>query len=168
LTTPTYSFSEQLERGQHWEGILDEYFERWYNIREATRDEQRRGIDRWFRYIPGPGGQDITRTHPAQIPVEYKADDKTSTTGNVFIETDSIVEKDKPGWAWKSEAEILVYLAIPDTLYIAKMKNVRRRIRQWRGLYGSRRVKNEYWTSRGIPVPEEEFARVCDSVRRLP
>jgi hypothetical protein len=159
LSAVTYSFSEQLERGQHWEGVLDEYFARWYNIREATRDEQRKGIDRWFH----PADQDYPMTA-----VEYKADDKTSTTGNVFIETDSVVEKDKPGWAWKSEAEILVYLAIPDTLYIIRMEKVRKMIRVWRSLYGTRNVRNEYWTSRGIPVPEEEFGRMCDTVRRLP
>jgi hypothetical protein len=167
LTTTTYSFIDQLEQGQHWEGVLDEYFSTWYTIREATRDEQRKGIDRWFRRIPGPGGQDITRTHPAPIAVEYKADDKTDKTGNVFIETDSVVEKDKPGWAWKSEADILVYLAIPDTLYIAQMKNVRRMIPEWRRGYGTRNVHNQYWTSRGIPVPEEAFQMICDSVRRL-
>lgn len=138
--------------------MLDEYFERWYEITEATRDEQRKGIDRWFMAYEGD----------TWIPVEYKADDKTSNTGNVFIETDSVVEKDKPGWAWKSEAEILVYLAIPDTLYIAKMGVVRMNIRRWRDTYGLRTVYNEYWTSRGIPVPEEEFANICKSVRRLP
>lgn len=159
----TYSFAEQLERGQHWEGVLDEYFSKWYYIVEASREEQRKGIDRWFQRNQGIA--QVVPTGP--IAVEYKADDKTSTTGNVFIETDSVVEKDKPGWAWKSEAQILVYLAIPDTLYIAQMTNVRRMIPEWRRAYGLRNVRNEYWTSRGIPVPEEAFEMICDSVRRL-
>jgi hypothetical protein len=163
MPTPTYSFPEQLERGQHWEGVLDEYFSTWYDITEATRDEQRKGIDRWFRHKDG-----YRYGVPLEpVPVEYKADDKTSDTGNVFIETDSVVENDKPGWAWKSQAKILVYLAIPDTLYIASMENVRKMIREWRNAYGTRRVKNQHWTSRGIPVPEEAFAMICDNVRRL-
>lgn len=155
---PVYSFPEQLERGQRWEGVLDEYFQEWYDTFEATRDEQRRGIDRHFSY-PGENRPPVT--------VEYKADDKTSDTGNVFIETESVVEKDKPGWAWKSEAEILVYLAIPDTIYIAKMDKVREMIPTWRRVYGTRRVRNEYWTSRGIPVPEDVFESACIKVRRL-
>lgn len=154
--TTTYSFAEQLERGQHWEGVLDSYFSTWYNIREASRDEQRRGIDRWFR----------RKTGGEEVSVEIKADDKTSKTGNLFIETVSVLEKNKPGWAWKSEADILVYLAIPDTLYIVPMREVRRRIPEWRDEYGTRNVRNKGWTSVGIPVPEEEFVGIC-KVRRL-
>lgn len=157
MAQPVYDFVEQLERGQHWEGVLDEYFGRWYNIREATRDEQRKGIDRWFH----PGDAD-----GPMWAVEYKADDKTSKTGNVFVETMSIVERNKPGWAWKSEADMLVYLAIPDTLYIVPMGDVRKRIPEWRLEHGTRRVKNKAWTTVGIPVPEEDFAKIC-KVRRL-
>ncbi len=158
MSSQTYDFAEQLDRGRYWEDVLDEYFSRWYNIREATRDEQRKGIDRWFH----PGDADGPMT-----PVEYKADDKTSKTGNVFIETMSIVERNKVGWAWKSEADILCYLAIPDRLYIIPMKQVRFNIPIWRKLYGERNVKNTTWTSRGIPVPEGDFGGACLSVRRL-
>ena len=163
MSVQTYSFAEQLERGEHWEGVMDEYFSSWYMIQPATRGQQRKGIDRWF--VPKSRvGRDVP---PEGIPVEYKADDKTSKTGNVFIETDSVVEKNKPGWAWKSEAEILVYLAIPDTLYIAQMASVRSMIPTWREAYGTRNVRNTSWTSRGIAVPEEVFGMVCNSVRRL-
>jgi len=160
MPTPTYSFAEQLERGVHWEGVLDEFFKRWYNIREATREEQRKGIDRWFWYIDS---EDMDNP----FPVEYKADDMTRKTGNVFVETMSVVERNKVGWAWKSEAEILAYLAIPDRLYIAEMKNVREMIPRWRDWFGERPVKNDYWTTRGIPVPEGNFAQVCKTIRRL-
>jgi hypothetical protein len=62
---------------------------------------------------------------------------------------------------------MLIYLAIPDTLYIAEMKEVRRVTPHWQNKYGLRRVRNKHWTTMGIAVPEDDFASVCRTVRRL-
>ena len=61
----TYSFREQLARGEQGEAVLDAYFgQRWHVARASPRD-QRRGIDRWFT------GQ----AHPSRrVAVEYKTD----------------------------------------------------------------------------------------------
>jgi hypothetical protein len=150
-----YSFVEQLERGKAGEDILDEYFSKWYQITCATLQEEKRGIDRFFLR------DEITTA------VEYKTDDKTSKTGNVFVETYSNLERNKFGWAWTCQADILIYFALPDTLYIVKPHVIREHIDEWLEKYGIRTVKNRGWTSVGIAVAEEDFSTICESVRRL-
>lgn len=158
----TYSFVEQLEKGQKAEKALDEYFSRWYIIHDVSMDTQKKGIDRIFSRT----AVHADPIHPT-INVEYKADEKTQSTGNVFIETMSVMEMGKYGWAWTSQADMLVYLAIPDTIYIVPPIKIREMIPEWTKTYGVRTVRNKAYKSCGIPVPEEEFAKVCSSVRRL-
>lgn len=159
--TKTYSFVEQLEKGQKAERILDEYFSKWYLIADVSMDTQRKGIDRIFTR------QAFSEPIQPTINVEYKADEKTQSTGNVFIETMSVMEMGKYGWAWTSQADMLVYLAIPDTIYIVPPVKIREIIPEWTKTYGVRTVRNKAYKSCGIPVPEEEFAKICSSVRRL-
>ena len=77
---PTYDFEKQFEIGTQHEQILDEYFQRYFWVEPASRQEQRQGIDRWFQ---APDG--------SWMSVEYKADMTAGRTGNAFIETISSV-----------------------------------------------------------------------------
>lgn len=158
----TYDFVEQLEKGQAAEKVLDEYFSKWYLISDVSMDTQRKGIDRIFTR-QGDSAEPIQPT----INVEYKMDEKTQQTGNVFIETMSVMEMGKYGWAWVSQADMLVYLAIPDTIYIVQPVKIREMIPEWTKKFGVRTVRNKHYKSCGIPVPEEEFAKICSAVRRL-
>lgn len=154
----TYSFVEQLEEGQHYESVLDDYFSQWYVIDHSSKGQQRKGIDRIFTLVQEP--EKVTL-------IEYKADSKTQDTGNVFVETYSVYEMGKYGWAWTSTADVLVYLCIPDTIYMVYPHVIRDHLDFWKRTYGEKSVKNKGYTSRGIPVPEIEFAKVCFKVRRL-
>ncbi len=155
MASKTYGFNTQLQQGADGEALLDEYFSRYYRIRKAEMDDQRRGIDRFFEapWLPRPEG------------VEYKTDSLTQRTGNVFIETFSVVEKNVLGWARKSEADILVYFALPDTICMAYMEEVKEKVDEWLEMYGQRSVRNRGYTSMGIPVPRDTFWNdVCFNV----
>lgn len=157
MSQKTYSFVEQLDIGEQYEDVLDEYFGQWYEIAEVDINQQRKGIDRIFT---GKSGGD-SKT------IEYKADEKTQDTGNVFIETWSVMEMGKYGWAWTCQADMLIYLAIPDTIYMIQPIKVRESIPKWEKRYGLKTVKNKHYTSAGITVPIGVFELSCDAVRRL-
>jgi hypothetical protein len=156
----TYSFVEQLEMGEAGEKVLDAYFAKWYDIKPATLEQQKNEkIDRLFRPKVGPGGQDMTRTHPNWIKVEYKTDDKTDKTGNLFIETMSMIEWGKYGWAWTTQAEKVIYYALPDTVYIIDVTELRDKLMTWHKQKRRKaQVKNVRWTSEGYLIKAEEIA----------
>jgi hypothetical protein len=61
----TFDFQQQLKEGEEYERKLDEFFRQFdVDIRPATMDEQRQGIDRFFTHRP-TGKVDA---------MEYKAD----------------------------------------------------------------------------------------------
>ncbi len=157
----TYSFPKQLKKGQKWESQLDSYFGRWYDIKPAYMEEQRQGIDRKFTPKNSKAAQIMT--------VEYKADELTQKTGNVFIETHSVLNEfvTTLGWGWTSKAYMLIYWAIPDTIYIVPMLKVREHMPEWEQKYGVRLVPNKGYQSAGIPVPKGVFSSICSKVRRM-
>lgn len=154
MPTPTYSFVEQLEMGQAGEKVLDSYFARWYDIKEASIDEQiKQKIDRHFRPRHIPNAE--------YIKIEYKTDDKTDATGNLFIETWSAYELRRYGWAWLTQADKIIYYALPDTLYIIERKMLQEQLLVWmsekRKLH---KVRNIGYTSRGYAIPTEEIVQL--------
>lgn len=152
-----YTFKEQMIVGKDGEATLDEYFSQWYDISPVNMDLERKGIDRWFR----------RKGQPALTTVEYKTDVLTQKTGNVFVETYSVLESGRYGWAWTCSADMLMYYAMPNTIYIAEPIKVREKIDKWQKKYGVRTVKNKGYHSVGIPVPAKEFKRICRSVREI-
>jgi hypothetical protein len=153
-----YGFVEQLEMGKSGEAILDEYFGQWYDIRNVTLAvEKSMGVDREFRR---KGDDEMWY-------VEYKTDSRTQDTGNIFVETMSNDTLGRYGWAWTTKADLVMYFAMPDTIYVFKPNKVRDMITTWRGQFGLRKIPNRGYKSHGIPVPEGEFAQVCEAVRRL-
>jgi len=83
----TYTFDAQKARGDAGEAFLDQVFAADYEIRPATRAEQRRGIDRIF----------VHRQTGRRLAVEYKTDYKAAHTGNAFVETVSVDAAGKAG-----------------------------------------------------------------------
>lgn len=160
----TFSFVDQLEKGESAEKVLDIYFSKWYTIYPVNMDMQRKGIDRLFerRQL-----SDDPMLEKDIIKIEYKSDSRTQDTGNCFVETKSVMELGKLGWAYTSQADILVYFAEPDTLYIVRPEAIREKVDEWVRKFGERPVRNKNYHTIGVPVPERVFETICESVRRL-
>ena len=109
--SPPYNFDVQLAQGESGEARLDRFFSTWFQIQPATPEEQRQGIDRWFS----------DRRRPRTLAVEYKTDHTAARTGNAFIETISVDSEQKAGWAFTSQADLLLYY-VPgrDQVYVLR------------------------------------------------
>jgi hypothetical protein len=135
-----YSFRTQLEIGQRYEKLLDDYFEaEGYSLIVVPMELQRLGIDR----IISKGGKTSS--------VEYKTDFTAMRTGNAFLETEVA---GKPGWALKSIAQIIVYWIPPD-VYFLDMAAIKSRSYESYPL--SPPIQNEGFVARGILVPIEKL-----------
>jgi hypothetical protein len=162
----TYSFVEQLEKGAKGEKVLDEYFKQWYDIREATIEQQKdEKIDRLF----SPKQRPAQPEEREWIKVEYKTDDRTDDTGNLFIETWSSVEHRRYGWAYASKADMIVYYALPDTIYLIDRQDLLRILPDWLKVFKTHRIKNKGYTTEGLAVPVEHILHLIGKkrVRRL-
>lgn len=154
----TYSFRTQLVNGAQGEARLDAWFGHWFTIRHATMEEQHRGIDRIF-----------TRHDNGKCyAVEYKTDSRASSTGNAFVETVSVDTVGKPGWAYSSEADyLLYYVPVSEVIYIIPMVNLRQRLPQWQRQYQARKIPNQGYCTHGLLVPLDEFERIAQRVDSL-
>ncbi|NJM66902.1 MAG: hypothetical protein HC851_15160 [Acaryochloris sp. RU_4_1] len=140
---PNYDFVKQFEIGTQHERTLDEFFRQYYWIKQATRQEQRQGIDRWFH---APDGSSIA--------VEYKADRTAGRTGNAFIETISVDARAIQGWAYASQADALVYYVPPrKTVWLICFVELRRYLAEWLQHYPIRQIPNEDYCTHGLLVP---------------
>lgn len=153
----TYSFNAQLTHGQRGEELLDKLFETLgYTIKQATDDEQRKGID---RHLALPNQE-------MSITVEYKTDYYDS--GNAFVETDSVLGS-KRGWAYTSQADYLVYAVIRrKRAWMIPMSNIREKLSDWIKRCRSIDVPNEGYFTRGLLVKLEEFDAIASQVLSLP
>lgn len=144
---PVYDFDEQHTQGEGGEAFLDSFFEaRGHQVLPATRGQQRSGIDRVFLW---DGKMAL---------VEYKTDFLAHKTGKVFIETVSIDREDKPGWAFSSQADFLVYYAPGlDTIYVIPLETLREYLPEWEEKYPSRAAQNRDYATHGLLVPLETF-----------
>ena len=68
-----YDFKKQLDMGKAGEWVMDKYHAPHYAIKKASRSEDHRGIDRWYR-------RDGRR-----YSVEIKTCGKVQDTGNIII-----------------------------------------------------------------------------------
>lgn len=156
----SYTFGAQYTVGAVGEQALDQYFSRWYDIKLATRDEQRRGIDRVF----------VNRQNGQETTVEYKTDITAGRTGNAFVETVSVDTIGKPGWAYTCQARILIYhIPDPETIYVLPMARIRQNVDAWRSKYPERRIPNlsaqgNPYNTVGVLVPLDEFERIALTV----
>lgn len=151
----SYSFNGQLQSGEQGEVFLDEYFARWFILEPASPAEQRQGIDRFF----------TTRNRKRRFAVEYKTDNVAARTGNAFIETISVDVINKPGWAYTSQAEYLLYY-VPGkaVVYMMPMAAIRRCLALWLEHFPHRQIPNNGYNSYGLLVPLGEFERYAEGV----
>lgn len=150
-----YNFDDQLSHGERGEVFLDRYFSRWFRIEPATEEQQRQGFDRIFHH----------RKSRSAYTVEYKTDTAAARTGNAFIETVSVDAAEKAGWAFTSQADMLLYY-VPgkNIVYILKMAAIRARLPFWLQTCEVREVPNNGYHTHGLLVPLEELERCAERV----
>jgi hypothetical protein len=146
-----YDFKQQLAYGEAQERILDAFFAHWFAITEATRAEQRIGIDRHF-----------TARNPdyaAPFTVEYKTDTYAHRTRCAFVETVSVAGK-KQGWAYTSQAKYLIYFApvpegmpVPETIVVVRFTRLREHLPAWQVTHPTKSAQNADYNSSGVIVP---------------
>jgi len=154
-----HSFEDSLQRGEFHARYLDFYFEPEFIIRKATRSEDRKGIDRWFAH----------RLTGEMYAIQYKADEKASKTGNVFIEVVSVDSDNIDGWAYNCKADfILYYLPCDGKIYIVRPSKLANAVKMWRGMYPVRQAKNDGYNTHGICVPLAIFSQICVKVISVP
>lgn len=158
MTQTTYSFTDQLATGAQGEARLDAHFARWFIIRHATPEEQRQGIDRIY----------IGRADGRTYRVEYKTDHAANQTGNAFVETVSVDTDNKPGWAFTSQSNFLLYyITIAEVVYVVDFAKLRRRLPTWQRSYRLRKIPNRGYHTHGLLVPLDEFERLADKIISL-
>ena len=98
----------------------------------------------------------------AKESIQVKWDNRAQETGNVFIETISQVEHNRPGWANKCAADVLYYLC-PGLGYLFRIERpvevLSGLLPAWEGRWGTKDVRNSSWTTRGICVPIQVFSQ---------
>lgn len=152
-----YSFFERLGFGQQGESFLDKHFSKWYDIKPATRAQQRKGIDRIFT------------ANGRSYKVEYKCDATAARTGNAFVETVSVDSAGKPGWALTCSADFIIYYIVGiGPAYVIKPGEIKKRVKRWEGQYQSRKVPNnkggKKYNTIGVLVPLSEFEAIAYQV----
>lgn len=154
-----HKFNAKLKQGEAVERELDDYFVTEYEIEHATREEQRRGIDRYFTH----------RATGERRAVDYKADWRAHQTGNAFIETVSVDTVAKAGWAVASESEVILYY-LPQTrvLYVVFLAQLRRWLPLWMELFPAAKAQNEGYSTHGVLIPISELEDIAESVVEVP
>ena len=142
-----YDFDQQKSLGMQGEERLDSFFSRWYKIEEVPFELQKEGVDRF--YIPKRGKVTFPRL------VEYKTD--FHHTGNVFLETHSVIRQGWPdvkGWLHTSKADWLLYfLTAYQTVLVIDFAKLRKSARIWDNTCQHRDCKNKGYKSTGLLVP---------------
>jgi hypothetical protein len=154
-----YNFNQQMQQGRDGEAFLDAFFaDKGYEIRPASEEEQRQGIDRAFT---SPRTGKVSR-------VEYKTDQTAARTGNAFIETVSVDVAGKMGWALTSQADILVYYIPPSrTIIVVPFMALHWEMPRWLRDYPPRQAQNNGYSTHGIIIPLSELERHAIRVYRL-
>lgn len=162
-----YQFRTQLKKGVNHEAYLDGLFSEHFEIFHASDAQQRQGIDREFYRVE----DGVTKRYT----VEYKADERAGQTGNAFIETISVKPPSnqawrptKPGWAYTSTADILIYYNPGDRLiYIIQFAKLRRMLPSWENQFREVAVPNKDYTTHGLLVPLAELEKIAEQVINL-
>lgn len=150
-----YSLQRQLEKGQKWERYLDSLFDTNFHIREATRQQQRQGIDRIF----------IEKSTGKSYTIEYKADKTAARTGNAFVETMSVDRIGKRGWAYTCQADFIIYYIVGiGPAYILKPNDIREQLPIWEYRFPERTIPNKTYNTIGLLVPLDEFEKVAVAI----
>jgi hypothetical protein len=154
----THTFAAQLAEGQEGEAIIDRWLAaRYSDIEPAVMKDQRRGIDRW-----------ATDTDGQRVGIEIKSDGQGHRTGNVFVETISVDRTGKPGWAFTSQADVLIYwLRKNGTGWLLDPATVRAKVWHWTRAYPVKTASNRDYHSYGVLVPTTEFDAIATDTLTL-
>lgn len=153
----SYDFKKQKAQGMLGELALDHHFRHIFMLRPATDAEQLRGIDRWFTL----GGDELP------MPVEYKTDLIAHRTRNAFIETHHSSRGAQSGWAYTSQAHVLVYYvpgAEAEMAYWILFSRLRECLPGWLPRYSLRSVRNVGYDTIGLLVPLHELEGIALAV----
>lgn len=154
-----YRMDRQLAQGEAAEALLDRHFAGRFAITPATREQQRQGIDRIF----------VQRQTSKAYTIEYKTDWTAAKTGNAFVETVSVDTLNKPGWAYASQAQWLVYY-VPGLrrVYLIDFIDLRKLLPQWVAeCKAAPPIPNKGYNTLGILTPLAQFARCASRIEQV-
>lgn len=153
-----YDWSEQLRVGADGERVLDTILSHLGTLTEATRDEQRAGIDRIL--VTGKG---------QRLTIEYKTDTLAHRTGNAYIETLSVSTTGKLGWLHTCTADRMVYYTPGDRrIRVIRMDRMRKAAQDWQWVHPVVRVQNKTYYGEGMLVPLSELDAIASTRVQLP
>jgi hypothetical protein len=153
-----YEFDKQLADGESHEETLDKFYSKWYRVSRVSMDAQKSGIDRVF----------TNNTDGFRYSVEYKADTTAANTGNAFIETVSVDTNNKPGWAYSSCSQIIIYYIPPKKIaYRFKTLEIKYFVNEWKKKYRIVEVPNNGYHTIGVLVPLKELAKLAYKVDEI-
>jgi hypothetical protein len=155
-----YKFRDQLDQGKRAEHFLDDYFSRWFRIQPVPLDtELREGYDRLF----------TRRLDGETLKIEYKADWHAARSRHAFIETISIYEDHKPGWAYSSQADMLIYFVPPlGMIHMIPLGAIRFLLPGWKLRYREVPAPNEGYKTYGVLVPLTVLGRLGPARKVMP
>lgn len=142
-----HDFKQSLAKGEEAEKLVLHWLEKHRQVRPATREEQRQGIDLL-----------VTTA------VEVKLDTRWQETGNAFIETVSVDTSGKAGWAETSQADVLLYILYPEEVLQIGLSRLRAVLDRWKARYRQARASNAGYDTLGLIVPVEELRKVADKI----
>lgn len=152
-----YDFTEQLQKGEGYEAVLDRHYSKTYKIQHVSMSAQKSGIDRTW-----------TDENGLRFSIEYKADDRAATSGNVFIELVSVDNTQKAGWAKTSCAQVLVYYIPPkNKAYLIPMLVLKNLTIEWEKKYSRKIIPNNGYNTEGVIVPIDEFGQYCFGIDNI-
>jgi len=155
MTDNIKSFEDSYAIGKKHENTLDKYYSNFYHIEQSNRVLERLGIDRIF----------IHKSNEMRYSVEYKSDERTKDTGNVFIETWSVDNRHIRGWVYMSIAQF-VYYYVPSKKEVSIVRTMvlRNNLYEWYKLYDVKQSPNRDYNGNGITVPYKVFKSIADKV----
>jgi len=146
-----YKFKEQLELGQQHEKEIFDYLEEdgWI-VKTATREYQRRGIDCF-----------VTKDK-ITYSIEIKSDSRASKTGNAFVETVSVDNPFKRGWAYTSQSNfIFYYLPLDCLIYCLNTQWIKCSVNIWEKRFPKRTIPNKNYNTIGLLIPLYFFEEIA-------
>jgi len=150
-----YSFNQQLKKGESAERFLDSFFEQRFVVVPVTPERQRLGIDRVF----------TRRVDGQSFTVEYKTDWTNARTHKVFVETVSVDTANKPGWAYTSQAnKLLYYLPGEHLVYVLAMKTIRKALPLWSRKFPLRKIPNRGYCTYGLVMDQWVFEQYSEAI----
>lgn len=128
---------------------------------EAPYELQVLGIDRVIKFKTG-----------YRIAAEYKTDMKASKTGNLYLETDSVLpcatSPGVDGWLKTSCAQVIYYYIPPRGIVAALEPSIWKCCQAKLGELRYAYTKNKNYSGRGIIWPIERLAEISSSVFPAP